>query len=99
MLLIVCRLIVFEFDKIVRKSTNMRKAPENLLDSLSENIKSKRKKLGISQEELAHRCGLHRTYVGAVERGERNVTLSSLEALAAALETSSSDLISVKIDS
>ncbi len=41
--------------------------------------------MNLSQEELADKCGLHRTYVGAVERGERNVTLSSLEVLSLAL--------------
>ena len=42
--------------------------------------------MGISQEELAHRCGLHRTYIGAIERGERNITLSSLEIIASTLD-------------
>jgi transcriptional regulator with XRE-family HTH domain len=41
--------------------------------------------MGLSQEELAHRAGLHRTYVGAVERGERNITLMSAQRLAEAL--------------
>lgn len=38
------------------------------------NIKKYRKKLGISQEELAEKAGLHRTYIGSIERGERNIT-------------------------
>lgn len=42
-------------------------------------------KQGLSQEALADACGLHRTYVGSVERCERNVTLSTLEVLAEAL--------------
>ena len=37
---------------------------------------------GLSQEELADRCGLHRTFVGRVERGETNVTLGSIHKLA-----------------
>lgn len=41
--------------------------------------------LGLSQEELADRAGLHRTYVGAVERAERNITIGSLVRLAKAL--------------
>ncbi|MDG2532211.1 helix-turn-helix transcriptional regulator [Sphingomonas sp. HITSZ_GF] len=37
---------------------------------------------GISQEELAHRCGLHRNYIGGIERGERNVGLKAVFSLA-----------------
>ncbi|HSI13359.1 MAG TPA: response regulator [Chthoniobacter sp.] len=48
-------------------------------------IKTKRSELGLSQEELADRAGLHRTYVSDVERGMRNVSLISIEKLAHAL--------------
>jgi CheY-like chemotaxis protein len=51
-------------------------------------IKRKRASLGISQEELAARAGLHRTYVSDVERGARNPTLESVQKLADALELS-----------
>jgi CheY-like chemotaxis protein len=49
-------------------------------------VKRKRAELHISQEELADRAGLHRTYISDVERGARNVSLESIEKLAAALE-------------
>jgi CheY-like chemotaxis protein len=55
-------------------------------------IKNKRSELGISQEELADRAGLHRTYVSDVERGARNLSLESIEKLAGALELSVSGL-------
>lgn len=49
------------------------------------NLRVARKALGISQEELAHLAGLHRTYVGSVERGERNISVDSMECLARSL--------------
>jgi len=65
----------------------LRKPSKNITSILAGNIKAFRQKQKMSQEELAHMCGLHRTYVGSIERGERNATLSTLEALAAALNT------------
>ncbi|MGH9815884.1 MAG: helix-turn-helix domain-containing protein [Candidatus Acidiferrales bacterium] len=53
-----------------------------------------RLRLGLSQEDLAEKCGLHRTYVGAIERAERNITLSTLNRLAVALAVSPEELIS-----
>jgi CheY-like chemotaxis protein len=55
-------------------------------------IKNGRSQLGISQEELAYRAGLHRTYVSDVERGARNPSIESIEKLARALEISVSTL-------
>jgi DNA-binding XRE family transcriptional regulator len=49
-------------------------------------------KLDVSQEEFAHLCGLDRTYVGGVERGERNLSLINIEKLARALKLSISEL-------
>ena len=51
----------------------------------AENIKRLRREQGISQEALADEAGLHRTYIGAVERGERNITLLSANRIAEAL--------------
>jgi CheY-like chemotaxis protein len=51
-------------------------------------VRSRRKRLGISQEELAGRAGLHRTYVADIERGARNLSLANIEKLAKALEIS-----------
>jgi len=55
-------------------------------------IKTQRASLGISQEELAHRAGLHRTYVSDLERGARNPSIESIEKLAGALQVSVSSL-------
>lgn len=56
-------------------------------------LREKRIAQGISQEELAFRSGLHRTYVGSVERGERNLSLENIFIFARALECSPKDLI------
>ncbi len=63
----------------------LRKPSRGITRVLADNIRAFRKAKRISQEELADMCGLHRTYIGSVERGERNVSLSTLEVLAAAL--------------
>ncbi len=53
---------------------------------LARNLQRLRRKLNLSQEDAAAQCGLHRTYLGAIERAERNVTLKTLEQLAAGLK-------------
>ncbi|MHB1794578.1 MAG: helix-turn-helix domain-containing protein [Acidobacteriaceae bacterium] len=68
--------------------------PENSNQALAYNLRAFRAERGWSQEEFADRCGLHRTYIGAIERGERNVTLNTLNNIASALEISSAELIS-----
>lgn len=74
-----------------------RRRPSTMLTHiLAENIRAFRREKNISQEELADMCNLHRTYIGSVERGERNVTLSTLEALAAALDVSVPTLLTKK---
>lgn len=72
----------------------MKKPTDNIVDTLAYNVRALRKEKGLSQEELANSCGLHRTYIGSVERGERNVTLSTLEALSEALEVTVIELLS-----
>src|SRR5436189_6417944 len=57
-------------------------------------VRSRRKRLGISQEELAGRAGLHRTYVSDIERGARNLSLESIDKLAMALEIPASTFFS-----
>jgi len=55
-------------------------------------VRMLRKSKGWSQEEFADQCGLHRTYIGAIERGERNVSLNNIHAVAKALGLSVKDL-------
>jgi transcriptional regulator with XRE-family HTH domain len=56
-------------------------------------LKEFRVKKSLSQEELAEMAGLHRTYVGSVERGERNISIDNMERLASALNIQIKDLL------
>ncbi|MBQ7955537.1 MAG: helix-turn-helix transcriptional regulator [Lachnospiraceae bacterium] len=64
-----------------------------LRETLSNNIKKYRANKSISQEELAFRCGLHRTYISDVERCSRNISIDNIEKIAVALDVSASDLL------
>ena len=57
-----------------------------VLISFGEKVRMQRKLKSISQEELAFRAGLHRTYIGMIERAEKNITLLNIEKIANALE-------------
>lgn len=61
---------------------------------LGRNLQTVRRARGLSQEQFAEHLGVHRTYMGGLERGERNLTLASLERLAAALEVDPLALLS-----
>jgi transcriptional regulator with XRE-family HTH domain len=61
--------------------------------ALGQAIRQLRLAAGISQEGLADRCGMHRTYVGGIERGERNVSFRNLLKLADALDVRPSELL------
>jgi transcriptional regulator with XRE-family HTH domain len=63
------------------------------LINFGKKLRKRREELGISQEELADRAGLDRTYVGGVERGERNLGLLNLLKIAIALNTTASALL------
>ena len=57
-------------------------------------VREERAKLGLSQEELATRAGVHRTYIGMIERAEKNITLENIEKIAKALKISIADFFS-----
>ena len=68
-------------------------ADPNLNRVFANNLRRLRTKSRQSQEEFAARCGLHRTYIGAIERGERNVTLKTVGLVAASLGVSTLELL------
>lgn len=67
--------------------------PDALLLAFGDAVRSFRTSLGISQEELGRRAGIDRTYIGRVERGERNVSLRNIVRIADALDVMASELI------
>lgn len=64
----------------------------DLLARFGERVRELRKRLGFSQEQFAERCDLDRTYIGGIERGERNVSLRNIAVLARALNVKVSEL-------
>ena len=76
-----------------KNNKEIRKASEGLRQILAENVLHYRKVRRLSQEELADLCELHRTYIGSIERRERNVTLSTLEVIASTLDVSVPELL------
>lgn len=66
---------------------------DRTLAKLGANLRAARESRGWSQEELAHRCGVHRTYVGGVERGEYNVTILTLLRISKAMGMSVKDAL------
>jgi transcriptional regulator with XRE-family HTH domain len=61
--------------------------------TFGDQVRALRQKANLSQEELAETCGLHRTYIGAIERGERNLSLLNIIILARALNVKPSFLL------
>ena len=64
-----------------------------LLVKFGNRVRDKRTFLKLSQEELAERAGVHRTYIGMIERAEKNITLSNIERIAKALAVSPDQLL------
>ena len=68
----------------------------DVLLRFGDTLRQHRSRLGLSQEELADRAGVHRTYIGMLERGEKNVTLRNIEKLAGALNVSIPTLLQME---
>lgn len=64
-----------------------------ILLKFAKRVRAERKKLGLSQEEFADKSGFHRTYIGMIERAEKNITLCNIEKLAKALHITISKIM------
>lgn len=86
MLTIVCRTIVSNFLHFVGMN-------KQLLKQFGSRVRKERQAQGLSQEKLGAKAGVHRTYIGMIERGEKSVTLTSMEKIARALGVRVRDLV------
>ncbi len=71
---------------------------KDILRSFGSKVRFYRELLGLSQEKLAEKANVHRTYIGTVERGETNITLVNVYKLAKALEVDMTQLFDVECD-
>jgi transcriptional regulator with XRE-family HTH domain len=69
--------------------------PDRFLLLFGQRVRELRISAGLSQEGLAAEAGIHRTYVGSVERGERNISLRNIVRIANALNVRPQDLLSI----
>jgi len=67
---------------------------KEILIKFGNKVRKERTKLGLSQERLAAKAGVHRTYIGMIERAEKNITLESIEKVAKALNLKLSNFFS-----
>jgi transcriptional regulator with XRE-family HTH domain len=65
---------------------------KKVLQLFGEKVRELRKERGLSQEELSYKSDLHRTYIGMIERAEKNITLANIEKIAKALNVNLKDL-------
>jgi len=66
---------------------------KNILEIFGENVQKYRKEKQLSQEKLAELASVHRTYIGMIERAEKNITLCNMEKIAKALGIEIKDLL------
>jgi len=69
---------------------------KEILIYFGKRIKEERKKHNYSQEQLAEKAGLHRTYIGMIERAEKNITLVNIEKISKALKLNISEIFEGK---
>jgi transcriptional regulator with XRE-family HTH domain len=74
----------------------MKRTHNDSLMAFGRRVRELRQVRNISQEELAHLAGVHRTYIGMIERGEKNITLLNILRVAEALKCEAADLITAR---
>jgi transcriptional regulator with XRE-family HTH domain len=75
------------------KNSDKRKPTDILLDVLANNVKHLRREKGLTQEGLGEVCDFHSTFISLIERKQRNITISTLEIIANALDVTPSELL------
>lgn len=81
MILIVCRFIVFNLVKFIK----IKRFVMDIVKVFADNLKKYRKETGLSQEQFAEKCGMHRTYISAIECYRRSISLENIQRIANAL--------------
>ena len=71
----------------------MNLSDQRFLRRIGDRIRDQRVARSLTQDELGKKCDLHRTFIGSVERGERNVSILNLKVIAAALRVSLAELL------
>lgn len=76
----------------------MNLSQRRFLRQIGDRVRERRTALGMTQAELGEKCDLHRTFIGSVERGERNVSVLNLRVIAQALRVGTSELLAAERD-
>jgi len=71
----------------------MNRNDKHFLQRVGDRVRERRTGMNLTQATLAEKCGLHRTFIGSVERGERNLALLSLRKIAVALRVTPAELL------
>jgi transcriptional regulator with XRE-family HTH domain len=78
---------------VIEKNADKRKPTDELLNILANNVRRLRKENDLTQEVLGEKCDFHPTFISLIERKQRNVTISTLEIIANALDVKPSELL------
>ena len=86
-------LLIFYFTYSIQTDIIISTVMNGLYKQLGKKVKEARTKIGFTQEELAKKAGLHRTYIAGIETGRRNISVKNLEKIAKALDVKTNYLL------